>query len=211
MNFENALGAEFRELAEREHNGKPARVVAASRVYPTTQEDLWDAISSEERLARWFSPVKGNLELGGRYKIKGNAKGKIIRCDPPEAFDVTWEMYFNVSWVHVRLASENTGTRLTVEHIMHTGGMAEGHWRKYGPGATGVGWEHWLMDLGLHLDLGGEEIDRDVHKRWIESADGIAMLRGWAEAWGDAHTAAGEAPDAARAAAQKTAGFYTGD
>ncbi|MGI9406371.1 MAG: SRPBCC family protein [Hyphomicrobiaceae bacterium] len=211
MNFENALGAEFRELTERNHNGKPARVVAATRVYPTTQEDLWDAITNKERLPRWFSPVTGNLEPEGRYKIKGNAKGKIIKCDPPDSFELTWEIFFNVSWVHVRLAPESNGTRLTLEHIMLKGGLAERHWRRYGPGATGVGWDLAFLDLGLHLDMGGAEIDRSTHDVWMKSDAGKTFLRTCAAAWGRSHIAAGETEENAHTNAAATAKFYAGD
>ena len=49
--FENALGAQFRRFENREHLGKPARVVVAVRTYDTDREDLWDALTSRERLA----------------------------------------------------------------------------------------------------------------------------------------------------------------
>jgi uncharacterized protein YndB with AHSA1/START domain len=61
------IGAVTREVTGREHNGRPARVVRASRTYDTTMDDVWDAITSAERIPRWFLPVSGDLRLGGRY------------------------------------------------------------------------------------------------------------------------------------------------
>src|SRR4051812_25995035 len=81
----NAIGAEFRQVVERKHEGGPARVVIAERTYHTTPDDLWDALTSAERIPRWFLPIEGDLKLGGRYQVKGNAGGSITRCDPPEA------------------------------------------------------------------------------------------------------------------------------
>ena len=43
------------------------------------------------------------------------------------------------------------------------------------------------------------------------SPDGKALLTGSSEAWAQAAVAAGEDPDAAHAAARRTAAFYTGE
>jgi len=79
----HVLGAEFRRVENREHLGQPALVAIATRTYDTTVEDLWNAITTPQRLARWFTPVEGDLRLGGRYQLQGNASGTITRCDPP--------------------------------------------------------------------------------------------------------------------------------
>src|SRR5262249_13290945 len=135
----NALGAEFRRYEDREHEGKPARVVAAVRTYDTDQEDLWDALTGRERIPRWFLPVEGDRKLGGRYKHKGTAGGIRTRGDPPQALDITWEFGGGMSWVTVRLDAQGKRTRLTLEHIVHVSDADE-HWAKFGPGAVGVGW-----------------------------------------------------------------------
>ena len=149
MDFRNPLGTEFREVREVEHEGKPARAVEGSRVYSTDLDDLWDALTSPERIPRWFLPISGELELGGRYRLEGNAEGTITRCDRPEALDVTWEFGGNVSWVSLRLAPENGGARLTLVHTMLQDEAGEAHWKTYGPGATGVGWDLSFMGLGM--------------------------------------------------------------
>lgn len=210
MSLENALGAQFRQVTEREHDGKPARVVTASRIYPTAQEDLWDAMTNKERLPRWFAAVEGTLELSGRYKIKGNAKGKITSCDPPFAFDLTWEIFFNVSWVNVRLTPQGDSTLLSLEHIIRKGRLAERHWRKYGPGATGVGWDFSFLDLGLHIESAGAAVKRTDDAIWAASADGKTFVQSCAKSWGESHIKAGEAVEIANAMAEETARFYTG-
>jgi uncharacterized protein YndB with AHSA1/START domain len=50
------IGAVVREVGSREYEGKLAPVVVAIRTYNTTVEDVWDAITSAERIPRWFLP-----------------------------------------------------------------------------------------------------------------------------------------------------------
>src|ERR1700733_12551317 len=124
------IGAVARVVEHRMHEGAPVRAVIATRSYDTTREDLWDAITNPERLPRWFASVEGDLSLGGRYQVKGNAGGSITRCEPPSRLLLTWEFGAEVSWVHVSLTDEPSGgTRLTLEHIVHI----NDHWNTYGP------------------------------------------------------------------------------
>ena len=211
MDYSRALGAEFREVRDVEHEGKPARAVEGSRFYPAETDDLWDALTSAERIPRWFLPIRGDLRLGGRYHLEGNAEGTITRCDPPEALDVTWEYAGNVSWVSVRLAPENAGVRLTLVHTMLKDQASEAHWETYGPGATGVGWDLSFLDLGLHLGSGGEPIDREASDAWLASDEGKAFLHACAGSWGRAHAAAGVDSQVAEAMAARTASFYAGE
>lgn len=211
MDYSRPLGAEFRRVREVEHEGKPARLVEGSRLYTTGIDDLWDALTNAERIPRWFSPIRGDLELGGRYQLEGNAEGTITRCDPPDALDVTWEFAGNVSWVSVRLTPETGGTRLTLLHTMLKDEAGEAHWEKYGPGAVGVGWDLSFLGLGLHVDSGGKAIDREVSDTWLALEEGKAFMRACAEAWGRAHAAAGETAEVAQAMAARTAGFYAGE
>jgi uncharacterized protein YndB with AHSA1/START domain len=208
--MENAFGTEFRRVENREHLGKPALVGVAIRIYDTTVEDLWEAITTPERLARWFLPVEGDLKLGGRYQLKGNAGGTITRCDPPEALDLTWEFGGGTSWVNLRLAPDGQKARLTLEHIAHKDGIGEEHLKRYGPGATGVGWDLGLHGLKQHLANPEVAIDPAAFEGWTLSTEGKAFIRKCGEAWGEAHIASGANPEEARAQAERTIAFYTG-
>ena len=150
MDYSNALGIEYRVVKDAEYQGQPVRAVSGARTYDAEIEELWDAVTNAERIPRWFAPITGELKLGGRYQLEGNAGGEITRCDAPTALDITWEYYGNVSWVTVRLESVSDGTRLTLEHLMGKDEASEEHWKKYGPGATGVGWELGFLGLGLY-------------------------------------------------------------
>ncbi|WP_296597351.1 SRPBCC family protein [Phenylobacterium sp.] len=204
-----AIGAEFREVADREWAGQPAKAVVASRLYPTEPDDLWDALTSAERLPRWFAPVTGDLRLGGRFQIQGNAGGTVLRCDPGEALDITWEFAGATSWVTLRLAQEEGGTRLTLEHIVPASDLDGEHWRKYGPAAVGVGWDLSFLGLGLHIASGGGK-PPETDPAWAVSDEAKAFMRGSAEAWAAAHIASGEDRETALRMAANTAAFYTG-
>jgi uncharacterized protein YndB with AHSA1/START domain len=201
------IGAVTREVASREHEGRLARVVVARRTYDTNVEDVWDAITSAERIPRWFLPISGDLKLGGRFQLEGNAGGEITRCEPPHDLAVTWEFGDSVSWVTVRLAAEpHGGTLLTLEHMVHP----DGHWEQFGPGAVGVGWDLAIMGLDRHLATGAT-VDRGEAAAWFVSEEGKAFMRRSSETWCEAAIAGGLDPAAARAAAGRTVAAYTGE
>jgi uncharacterized protein YndB with AHSA1/START domain len=210
MDFNNPLGVVYRVVKEMTHDGQPARVVSGSATFDTDRGDLWDAVTNAERIPRWFLPISGDLQLGGRYQLEGNAGGKITRCDPPEAFDITWEYGSNVSWVNVRLDADGEATRLTLDHIMLKDQASEEHWRKFGPGATGVGWDLGFVGLLLHVRT-GETVPQEEAHAWMASDAGKQFIRDWAAAWGEAHIDSGEDTTIAREMAEKTAKFYCGE
>src|SRR3954449_825161 len=95
-----------RRIGSRTLEAGEARSLTIARVYDTPLEDLWDACTNPERIRRWFLPVSGDLEPGGRYALEGNASGTIERCEAPDMLDLTWEMRDQVSWVELRLSPE---------------------------------------------------------------------------------------------------------
>lgn len=208
--MDNVFGTEFRRVENRDHLGKPALVGVAVRTYDTSVEDLWEAVTTPERLARWFLPVEGDLKLGGRYQLKGNAGGTITRCDPPEALDLTWEFGGGTSWVQLRLAADGAKSRLTLEHIAHKDGIGAEHFKKFGPGATGVGWDLGLSGLKRHLGHPEVALDPAAFEAWTLSDEGKAFVRRCGEAWAEAYIASGADPEEARAQAARTIAFYTG-
>lgn len=206
LDAEEHLASVQRSVAVLERDGKAARAVRLSRCYSTTIEDLWDAITNGERIPRWFAPVSGDLELGGRYQVEGNAGGIVTACQPPKHYALTWEFGGDVSWVEM-LISEDASGPLRLE-LTHTS-LLSPHWDEYGPGATGVGWEMGFLGLALYLAAPNEpKLDEAA---FATSPDGRALLKGSSEAWGNAAIASGEDADAARRAAARTAAFYTGE
>jgi uncharacterized protein YndB with AHSA1/START domain len=207
IDFVRYVGAETREVRSREIEGKEARVVIATRTYDSTIEDVWDAITNAERLPRWFLPVTGDLKLGGRYQLQGNAGGTIKQCEPPKHLALTWEFMGGVSWVTVRLSPDpKGGTRLELEHAAHV----EEHWKKFGPGAVGIGWDLGLLGLARHLKT-GEAVKAEEGQGWALTDEGKGYIRRSGEDWGRADIASGAEPKAAQASAARTIAFYTGE
>ncbi len=211
MDYGNAFGIEFRGTKQLKHDGRDARSVSGSRHYPTQADDLWDALTNPERIPRWFLPIAGDLRPGGRYQLEGHAGGKITKCERPNTLEATWEYGDSVSWIRVELEEENQGTRLTLEHIMLKDEEGEAHWKIYGPGATGVGWELSFLALDYHLSKNSAVINPKENEAWTASNAGKAFVRASAKAWCDAHIAAGETEPVARHMAEMTAKFYTGE
>lgn len=195
-----------RTVSLLERDGQAASAVTLARSFATTVEDLWDAVTSGERIPKWFLPLSGELRLGGRYQLEGNAGGEITACEPLSHFAVTWEFGGDVSWVEVRVADDGAGhARLTLTHTAHL----SDHWDEYGPGATGVGWEMGLLGLAIHLAQPDEPMPDEA--AFATSPEGKAFMTGSSEAWGQAAVAAGTDRDAAHAAARRTTAFYTGE
>ena len=202
------IGAVVREVQGRDHEGKPARIVVARRSYDTTPDDLWDALTSAERIPRWFLPISGDLKLGGRYQLEGNAGGTITTCEPPRRLSVTWEYGGGISWVNVGLAAEGEGTRLELEHIAHILDP-DPFWDQFGPGAVGVGWDLTLMGLARHLQSGAANDHAEV-EAWSTSDEGKAFAAQSSDGWRRASIAFGTDEAAATAAAAQTTKFYQG-
>ncbi len=200
------ISAVQRQVGTRVLEAGEARTVTVIRRYDAPVEDVWDACTNPERIPRWFLPVSGELRVGGRYQLEGNASGTIERCDPPHGFSATWEFAGSVSWVELRLSTQSDGgTRFELEHIAHV----DDHWEQFGPGAVGIGWELGLLGLDLHLASGGA-FDPAAGQAWAASDEGKRFMTLSSEAWGEAHVAAGADPAAAKAAAQRTTAAYTG-
>jgi uncharacterized protein YndB with AHSA1/START domain len=180
--------------------------LSLSRTYDATVQDVWDACTNPERIPRWFLPVSGDLRLGGRFQLEGNASGTIETCDPPHAFTATWEYGNTVSRIELRLTAEGDArTLLTLAHTVPD----DDHWAQFGPGAVGVGWDLVLMGLGRHIGSGAP-LDPQQAAAWSASEEGKRFIGLSSRAWGEAHAAAGADPAAARAAADRTAQAYTG-
>lgn len=203
------INAVARSVGSRTLEGGEAKTVVVSQTYDAAVEDVWDACTTADRIARWFLPVSGDLRLGGRYHLEGNASGEVLECDPPKRLAVTWEYAGDTSWVEVRLTPAPDGqTRFELEHTAH---VDQQRWEEFGPGAVGIGWDMTLLGLAQHLEPGGGAVSGpEEGAMWAASDEGREFMGLSGERWHDAHVAAGDDPAAARAAADRTIAAYTG-
>jgi uncharacterized protein YndB with AHSA1/START domain len=186
--------------------GEETRTVTLVQTYASDIDDVWDACTNPERIPRWFLPVTGDLRVGGRYQLEGNAGGIVEECEPPTRFRATWEFGEGISWIEVRLTAE--GPDATRLELAHTAPVDE-HWGQFGPGAVGIGWDLGLIGMSLHL-ASGETVDPVRVQAWTASADGLQFMTGSSDSWRDADTASGTPRDDAAAKAARTLAAYTG-
>jgi uncharacterized protein YndB with AHSA1/START domain len=194
------LMAELERVQRSVGEDGDAKVVELRRTYPAPADDVWDAVTNPERIPRWFLPITGDLRLGGRFQLEGNAGGEIRECEPPRRLLVTWEFGGQSSIVSVDLAPDGDGTELLLRHAV----PEDDHWAKFGPGAVGVGWELGLLGLALHLESGGRAVEDP--EAFTRSPEGLEFMRRSASAWGEAHEATGE--EGASEAAKRTLAAY---
>jgi uncharacterized protein YndB with AHSA1/START domain len=207
IDVDQQINAVRRAVGTRVLEAGEARTVTVSRTYDSAIDDVWDACTNADRIARWFLPISGDLQPGGRYQLEGNASGTIERCDPPNGFAATWEYGGEVSWIELRLSAAPQGaTRFELEHIAH---VDDTRWAQFGPGAVGIGWDLGLMGLALHLST-GQTVDRQAVADWEASDEGRDFMSLSSRRWCDASVAAGSDEEEARAAADRTTAFYTG-
>ena len=156
---------------------------------------MWDACTNPERIPRWFLPISGDLHLGGRFQLEGNAGGEVKECDPPRRLAVTWEYGGDVSFLYLDLAGNDGATDLRLRHAA----TVNDHWDTYGPGAVGVGWDLTLLGLAAYLP-GGAAVPKGMPPPEV--------MRRSAQDWGAAHAASGVPAAAAEEAAARTSAFY---
>lgn len=105
------------ELRHRTIAAGEARVAVLTRTYDTTIEDLWDACTNPERLARWYAPVTGDLRPGGTFEQVNMGSGTIIACHGPNLLKVSLGTG-GVDEIELRLSpgAEEGTTTLELQH-----------------------------------------------------------------------------------------------
>ena len=174
------IAAVERRVETTQRDGEDVRVQLLAQEYPSGIEDVWEAVTTADRIRRWFLPVSGDLSLGGRYQLEGNAGGEILACDPPAdgsaSYRATWEYGGGVTWITVRLrVTASDRTRLELEHIAAVSEVPDELWEQFGPGATGIGWDSGLLGLALHLGSAVDGPTPEEGQAWMVSDEGMAF------------------------------------
>jgi uncharacterized protein YndB with AHSA1/START domain len=124
--------------------------VRVEDVYDTGIEDLWEACTEPERLARWIAHVSGDLRMGGAIDVVFTSTwagtGRVEVCEAPEHLLLrmqpgTEEEGELEAW----LTEEGSRTRLVVEERGLPMDSLYLH---------GAGWQAHLEDLGQSLTAG---------------------------------------------------------
>jgi len=121
--------------------------VRVEDVYETTINDLWDACTTPDRLARWIAEVSGDLHVGGTIQASFTSTwtgpGRIEICERPHHLLLTMEPGTeDETQIEAWLTAEANKTRLVVEERGLPLDRLHFH---------GAGWQAHLEDLGRSL------------------------------------------------------------
>lgn len=124
--------------------------VRVEDVYDTGIDDLWDACTSPERLARWIAQVSGELRVGetihATFTSTWSAPVRIDACDAPHHLLLTSDPgTAEEGQLEAWLTDEGPKTRLVVEDRGIPVEELPFH---------GAGWQVHLEDLGRSLASG---------------------------------------------------------
>jgi uncharacterized protein YndB with AHSA1/START domain len=216
VDVQTQIDAVDRAVSLDEIDGVATRVQTLTQTYPAAIGDVWDAVTTLERIPRWFLPISGDVRVGGRYQLEGNAGGVVEECAPPADgsahFRVTWEFGGGApAWLTIRLTSEDVETtRLDLIFTGHADDLPAEMWQQFGPSATGMGWDSGLLGLALHLGGAQDGPTPEQAAAWVQTDEGKSFMRLSADAWARADVASGADPAAAATAATTTYAMYIG-
>jgi uncharacterized protein YndB with AHSA1/START domain len=185
----NQINATHREIGTKAVATGAGRSLLLRRTYDAPIDDVWSACTEPDRIGRWLAPVHGDLRLGGRFQLEGNAGGEIMGCEKPRLLKVTWALGEGMDTeVEVRLApAGDSATVLELEHAAPAE-IVDEMARMYGPGGTiglGSGWD--LALLGLDLFLRGVTFDPAT---WEDDPEEKEFATRSCHAWGSVIQAA---------------------
>ena len=203
IDIASQLTAIHREVSRQQpaSSGETVSVVLR-RTYDATAADVWDAVTDPDRLKRWFLPLSGDLYVGGKFQLEGNAGGEILGCEPPSRLKVTFGA--PTSLVELRLSPVGDTTVLELEHTVPIEMAGSGAGALY----VGPGWDGAL--LGLALFVAGEVSDDPVAA--ANSPEAQEFSRQSVYAWAEAIESSGTAgPDEIGAAKEMSMAQFAPD
>lgn len=131
--------------------------IRVEEIYDTDIDDLWEACTKPERLARWIAQVEGDLKVGGvihtTFTSTASGASRIVQCEPPrhllvasipESPDQRVDLDGD-SETEIWLTAEGDKTRLRVEER----GLPDDKLHFYC-----AGWQAHLEDLATTLASG---------------------------------------------------------
>jgi uncharacterized protein YndB with AHSA1/START domain len=139
------------ELRHRTIPAGDARVAVFTRTYETTIEDLWDACTDPERLRRWYTPITGDLRVGGTFAQVNMGSGTIVACDAPRLLKLS--LGGGADEIELRLSpgAEDGTTTLELQHATTIDSHDIGGQMYDAIFCMGGGYYPRLLALDLHL------------------------------------------------------------
>ena len=131
----------------------PARSATFRRTYDASIDDVWDACTNPERLARWYQPVEGDLRVGGTFTQGEMGGGRIVACEAPRLLKLALGPGDpSPDQLELRLSSAPDGTTLLeVEHATTLDSHEIGGQMYDAVYCMGGGYGPRLLALDMHL------------------------------------------------------------
>lgn len=138
-------------------------------VYRTDVDDLWDAITSPTRVARWLGAVAGELRVGATVELSfvsgWDGPARIERCEAPHHLALLANPgQEDETRMTATLTPEGDGTRLIIEESGFSRDALPFH---------GSGWQAHVEDLRAHLE---NRPASDWETRWRELTPAYQQL-----------------------------------
>ncbi len=185
-----------RTFGKSPRDGQDGYAITLSATCDHALDDIWAALTKPNRLARWLSPVTGNLARGGRYEIAETAGGKIEVCEPKRRLSLTLKQGELKQQLEVTFNTEGKGkskcARISLAVRANKGELPEGVWDAYGPATIAIGWEIVMAALLRHLDAPKEEPSAGYIASFAASAAGREFTHDAFTAWRKAAISGGE-------------------
>lgn len=175
-----------REVDAEDTDAGRSRTVLLRRTFDASIDDLWDVITNPDRLTRWFYPISGDLRVGGKYQLEGNAGGEIQRCDKPNLLAVTWEYEGGGSSdLEVKLSPvADRGTEIELKHTAVLPFDDETWAANLGQFAPG--WDHGFSRLDAYLkgelaeDDSPNELSAQAQELWgLAGEEWAGVVKDW--------------------------------
>src|SRR5579884_1460001 len=124
------------------------RGVRFERRFAAPVDEVWDALTSPDRRARWLAHGRIEDTPGGAVRLDfgegGLVTGRVLSWEPPSLLEFEWRFAGETeSVVRFELFADGDGTRLVLDHRA----LAEEHAAGYS-----AGWHAYLAALGDHLE-----------------------------------------------------------
>ena len=136
------VGEVFGSMREVDGSG----VVRTESRFDTTPDDLWEALTAPDRLARWLGEFGGDLRLGGTFSASFTSTwtgpGRIEVCEPPRRLRVRMGEPGEQTEIEAVITAEDDGALLVIEDRGLPLPELPAH---------GAGWQVHVEDLQRHL------------------------------------------------------------
>lgn len=138
-----------------------AGTVHVEDVFDTDVDDLWDAVTTPDRIAGWLGTVTGDLRPGSSFTAAFTSSwegpGRVEVCDAPHRLLLTMNPGANdQTQIEAWLTPDGDRTRLVVEER----GLPLDHAPDHG-----AGWQVHVEDLRAYLE---GRTTSEWHERWVE-------------------------------------------